>query len=169
MIHSIAHIDRAKHPPTIVGAFGAAWEIDIAAVQRRFPNAHATVCAWCVFAPWAHLCWSYYSLGAVHLRPIEGGSRAIIHLPGATHEVICNVLSPDRAPDLEDPMSTALRPTNVAGQWIVSTRPNPGDQDKAAAAKIRGCVDEILAGVLSPDTDFRHEWIKRFSASNVRP
>lgn len=167
---NIQHVDRQQFPPTIVGAHGEAWEINLERSRSFHPNdPDTTVALWLVYAPWAHSLWAYYLIGAIHLRGTPGLKPAKVNLPGATHEAIVFALVPDAVPDTVDSSKNRkLSPVNFAGQWIVRERPNPVDLDRAAAAKIRVTVDEILAGILSPDTDFLREWIKRFSNSNVR-
>jgi hypothetical protein len=166
----IQHVDQAKFQPTLKTAHGAAWLLDELLISKkagRKAESCAGVGSWLVFCPWAHPFWSYYVIAAVHLRAQEGCKPPAFFLPGATHEVFVVALDPTKVPDLECPVRSYMKPINFAGQWIAAARRNPVDQDKAAAEKIRGCVDEILAGTLSPDTDFRRQWIERFSGSNL--
>jgi hypothetical protein len=158
----IQHIDQAKFPPTLKTDHGAAWELD-----DTTETGTARVASWVVFCPWAHPFWSYYLIAAVHLRKQNGVPDGKVLLPGATHEVFVMALDPQKVPDVLLPARSALSPMNFAGQWIAAARLNPVDQDKAAARDIRKCVDDILAGTLSPDTDFRRQWVERFSGSNL--
>jgi hypothetical protein len=171
-MNEIKHIDRKEHPPTLVDAHGEAWQIDVArsrALAGENEESDSTVALWIVYAPWAHPFWSYYFIGAIHLRPIPKLPPAKINLPGATHEVIVFALSPDFVPDpVDSKKNRRLSPVNFVGQWIVPDRPNPVDLDRGAREKIDGVVLEIIRGKLSPDTDFRHQWVLRFSASNRR-
>ncbi len=140
---------------------GRAWQCSLTEISKAVGKPiGATICAWVIEAAWAHPLWANYCLAAIHLRPAEGHNPAKILLDGATHEVILAALDPERAPVLNNPMSTHLQPKNFLGQWIAAS-------DIDAQQKIERCVDEILAGQLSPDTDFRREWIARFSASNL--
>lgn len=168
----IEHIDRKAFPPTLTGAHGEAWEVDLPksrAVTGDSEDSDATVALWIVFAPWAHAFWSYYLIGASHLRLCKALPAPKVYAPGLTHEVLVFALDPETVPDtLDMRRNRKLDPINFAGQWRVQVRPNPVDLDRAAAAKVRVTVEEILAGVLSPDSDFLHDWIKRFSASNVK-
>lgn len=164
MISTIEHIDRTKFPPTISGAFGAAWEVDVAALAKaigKAEKADGTVCAWVVCAPWAHPLWAYYLTACVHLRPLPA-------LGGATHEIFVAAMDPRQVPTLDRASKQVLLPLNFAGQWVVTERPNPVDLDRAAASKVRGCVEDILAATLNPDTDFRWQWVQRFSDSNLK-
>lgn len=165
----IKHIDTNIYPPTKEG-MGRAWKIDIEAIrkEKNIPeDGDATVAMWIVFAPWANIMWSYYIVAAIHLRPCGQLSNPKINLPGATHECWVMAMDPRETPDLSNPIKTMLRPMNFVGQWIVQERNNPVDLDKKAAAKIEECVDDILKGHLSPDTDFRRQWVLRFSDSNI--
>lgn len=172
MKDKLKHVDRNIHPPEIVGAHGAAWRVDLArsrAAAGCDEDRDTTVAMWIVFAPWAHAFWSYYLIAAIHLRSMPKLVPAKINLPGATHEVIVFALSPDHVPEVvNSAKNVKLFPANFAGQWVVQERRNPVDLDRAAAEKIEGVVREIVEGRLSPDTDFRREWIRRFSDSNVR-
>lgn len=166
----IQHVDRSKYPPNLTGEHGAAWEVDLAAARRAMEwpeESDPTICAFVVFAPWAHLAWAYYLIGAIHLRPLPNLKPAKINLPGATHEIIVEALHPETAPNPDAGKFERLHPPNFIGQWVAQARRNPVDLDRAAAAKVRGAVEEILAGKLSPDSDFIREWVKRFSDSNL--
>lgn len=60
-----------------------------------------------------------------------------------------------------------LRPLNFASQFIVDTEDCP-TVDEAAYAKVHVAVDEILAGKLSPDTDFLKDWIFRYGDNMIK-
>jgi hypothetical protein len=172
MKHESKHIDRKVFPPTLASPHGASWEINLDRARAEKGIAgdqDATVAMHVVFAPWAHPCWAYYQIAILHLRRLPGMKAPTIFLPGATHEVFLYALDPETVPDVVDIAELRrLGPINFAGQWIVNERPNPVDLDRAAEAKLRFTVWEIINGHLSPDTDFRREWIKRFSDSNLR-
>lgn len=123
-------------------------------ISRR--SARATV-----EAPWAHPVWHSYMLMAVHLRPLPGFPPPKINLTGATHEVMLYALDPEYTPRLDD-VQKYLTPGNFHGQWIA-------ESDAAATAKVEGCVNDILNGLLSPDTDHRRTWTELFSDSNIKP
>lgn len=167
----IEHIDRKATPPTLKAPNGEAWEIDLPrarALANETEETDSTVALWVVFAPWAHAFWAYYLVGAIHLRPSATLPQPKIFLPGATHEVIVYALDPEVVPDVVNTSKLRkLRPVNFAGQWRAGARPNPVDLDRAAAEKIKFHVGEILVGDLSPDTDFRRQWVERFSNSNL--
>jgi len=151
---------RLALPPAKQGEHGKAWRLDIAALRRKHGKVGGELGGWIVEAPWAHPMWHSYVIAVIHLRPIAGFPPAVIRLQGATHEVILFALDPSHTPTLDN-FPKFLSPSNFVGQWIA-------ESDEAAVAKMDACVDEIIAGRLSPDTDFRHEWIARFSASNMK-
>lgn len=121
----------------------------------------ACIASWVVWFPGANLFWGNYTITAVHLRDEEGLPPATIFRPEYTHEVHVYALDPSRAPNLRSPRETVLHPINFCGQWAAAS-------DIDAEEKIARCVQEILDGALNPDTDFRHQWVERFSDSNIR-
>lgn len=150
--------------PDRTSKFGRGWRIDLPAIRRAKNTQEgddASVCAWVVQAPWAHPVWSTYLIMTIHLRPIPRLKEPKILLEGATHEVFVIALHPDHEVDLEDPMQHHLTPFNFVGQWRAGT-------DYEAERKIEHTVDEILAGNLSPDTDYVRMWVERFSGSNLK-
>lgn len=151
---------RLQAPPTKQGTHGKAWRLDYSKWPRAGTTPHASIDGWIVEALWAHPMWHSYILSAVHLRAIEGFPPAVINLPGATHEVMLYALDPQHTPQL-DRFPKVLTPPNFFGQWIA-------ESDEAAAKKVEACVDEIIAGELSPDTDLRCMWVDRFSDSNIK-
>lgn len=151
---------RLSLTPTRIGLHGRAWLMDLAAMRAHYGKVGAEVRGWIVEAAWAHPMWHSYMVMAVHLRQAEGFPPAVIHLPGATHEVMVYALDPQHTATV-DRTPRFLLPANFHGQWIAAS-------DDEAGAKVDACVDEILDGTLSPDTDFRRDWIARFSASNMK-
>lgn len=153
--------------PALEGRAGQAWVIDQEALRRRTGqplDARAEAAAlpnWIVHAPAAHPLWSHYLIGCIPLRDLPGLPPAFIHLDGATHEVIVYAMDPEHQPEI-DGVPYLLTPVNFVGQFIA-------DSDEAAAQRVQAAVQEIVDGVLSPDTDARSEWVRRFSGSNLRP
>jgi hypothetical protein len=156
-----AEAPRLQLPPHKVGSAGRAWKVDIDAVRALTPGRpDSGLCMWIVEAPWAHPVWHSYWIGVVHLRPVPGLQEPVFFLRGATHEVMLYALDPSHTPALDKPQRF-LFPANFHGQWQAQS-------DEEAVAKIEGCVDDIIAGTLSPDTDHVRSWIDRFSDSNVK-
>lgn len=155
----ITDAPRLALPPTKQGPHGKAWRMDLAAIRAHLGKQGAEIDTWIVEAPYSHPMWHSYMLAVVHLRPVDGFPAAVVHLPGATHEVMLYALDPSHTPRL-DRNPRLLHPANFHGQWIA-------ESDEGAIAKVDSCVDLIIAGQLSPDTDFRRDWIALFSASNM--
>jgi hypothetical protein len=150
--------------PTLAGAHGSAWLIDRDTAMQRLgrqgdPRCSVSLKSWVVQAPWAHPLWSCYAVLCVALRDVPGVPAAKINLPGATHEVLLYALDPDHTPAVDE-KPRPLIPVNFAGQFIEPS-------DEAADARIERAVQDVIDGKLNPDTDFRSQWVERFSASNV--
>ena len=160
-------IDKISRLPRMCSALGRAWMIDeskINAAVNRDADHAGIGASWLIEAPWAHPAWHSYFLTAMHLRPIRGMDPPFILLDGATHEVALYALDPRRPRDgFADSREAAvfLTPANFHGQWHA-------DSDQHARDHIYECVLDILRGKLSPDTDFRSQWVDRFSDSNIK-
>lgn len=146
-----------------------AWLLDQEArvkAQGFSPEHDATLASWIVAAPWAHPFWFNYWIYLCHLRPIDRGEGPIptkFHLEGATHEMWVAALSPEvpLKEQLEADVPAYLTPNNFAAQMIYPS-------DEVAKQHIERAVRDILAMQLSPDTDFRSQWVARFGSSMVR-
>jgi hypothetical protein len=163
---NVQHIDQARHPPYKVGRGNTlAWRQDMVAAnlehQRRHGAnaAHGGVAGWVLYAPWAHPVWPYHFLALLHLRELPGMPAAKILLPGATHEVLLMALDPGKTPDLVNPLASHLKPLNYTGQFI-------SVDDNVARAKCERAVDEVLSQRMSPDTDYRGQWVHFFGHIN---
>jgi hypothetical protein len=155
----------ANTAPTLRGKLGDAWLIDLRAVARRRglvddPRAAVTLPAWIASAPYAHPIWSSYMICTISLRETPGVPKAKVSMEGATHEVMVFAIDPDCRPAVDD-IPRLLHPVNFAGQFIEPS-------DEAAAARVRQAVQDVIDGVLSPDTDFLQDWVQRFSGSNLK-
>lgn len=118
------------------------------------PPKHAWAAIWGIIAPWAHPLWSDYAMTLFDLTtPLE--RPATLHLPDATHEVVLYALNPDHRLKPDVPMTRQrygyLHPANYGYQF------RAGSND-VALARVQAVVDEIAAGRLSPDTDWRSRW-----------
>ncbi|MCX5495773.1 hypothetical protein OSH11_13750 [Kaistia dalseonensis] len=157
--------DAVNLAPTLEGPCGRAWLVDLAGVRRRLDQARpdTTVAAWIVEASWAHPVWHSYLVGLVHLRPDPLVLQPILHRPDATHEFWLFALDPDkpRAPQISGEQRAAmLFPSNFGAQLACPS-------DAEAMKTIEAAINEIVRGTLSPDTDFRRDWVARFGASNI--
>jgi hypothetical protein len=155
--------------PTLEGDCGEAWLCDIGVGQALMgvkPEQDATICHWVVEVPWAHPAWHSYSIISQHLRPMDGYDKAIVfHLEDATHELLVFALDPkkDRKRLIETGIVERhfLNPPNFAAQFIEL-------DDDLARERIKSTVQEIVDGKLSPDTDYRQMWVKRFGGNMVK-
>lgn len=153
-------------PPTLRGMLGNAWLMDLEAVNRRRgivndPRSAVSLPCWIASAAYAHPMWSHYLIIGVALREVPGVPKAVVHLEGATHEVMVFALDPDHKPAVDD-MPRMLQPINFTGQFIEA-------DDASAAARVQQAVQDVIDGTLNPDTDFRRMWVARFSGSNLKP
>lgn len=166
--------DPIATAPDLTGPHGRAWKCNLVEGRRLAgiaPEDDAALVHWVIEAPWAHPAWHSYSLMLIHLRPLAphlGTTR--FYLPCATHEMWLYALDPqkDRRPLIATGMRERhwLQPGNFAAQFTEASDPAVGDAD--ALARIARTVQEICDGVLSPDTDFKREWIARFGDAMVR-
>jgi hypothetical protein len=148
--------------PTLRGKLGDAWLLDVDTITRRRgmvddPRRFVSLPSWICSASYAHPAWSHYWITGLALRDHPGVTPAKINLEGATHEVMVYALSPDH-PYTVDDFPRFLTPANFHGQFIEPS-------DDAAAARVQQAVQDVIDGVLSPDTDFRRYWVQRFSAT----
>lgn len=125
-----------------MGVAGTATEI-IAHTEPSDPlDWAATLKTWFLYCPGQSPAWSHYGLSVVHLRPIEGVRPAIVHLDGATHEVLLVAYDPQYEPKADD-MTTwrFMLPVNLAHQVRVP-------DDEAAIKLIDYCAEAVIAGRL---------------------
>lgn len=154
--------DTISIPPTMSGDFGRAWLVDLDAAAARLPfdqatSGDATLASWLIEAPNAHPFWHSYWLALIHLRPDPGDVPPKLYLPDATHELWLYALDPDkpRQEMIESGLMRVLQPGNFAGQMRYAD-----DAEAFAAAKV--AVRKVCDGRLSPDTDFRAQWVALF-------
>jgi len=149
--------------PDLTSQFTKVWQHDLPAIRRKHPEApqDATIASFIINAPWANPIWANYWLTLIHTRPLDPPRKTLIYLPGATHEFWLYALDPKWEIDLDQMPPPFLAPINFAAQFIA-------DSDQAAEIRIGNCIGEILVGTLSPDTDFRQQWIERFNACMMK-
>lgn len=130
-----------------------AWRLDLTKAKG---DTTACIGEWLVQGPF-HPFWSYWLVGAVHLRPIEGATQApVINVPGASHEfLILSLDSPPAGtvrPDPDDFKTfRILEPPDFVQQQI-------GLTDEQAAEIVDGMVRAIVELGWSPDSDNRRHW-----------
>lgn len=134
--------------PDFTGPRGwAAWRSTV------LPTPTATVAQYLLYCPGAHLGWSYWGAGIIHLRDIAGLNPAVITRPDATHEVIFWSINPQACPtpDPDAPTWPYLMPFDLVEQFTALG-------DESAVEVLRQMVALIMTGTMSPDQDFRTYW-----------
>lgn len=145
----------------ILGPAGIATRLD---VLPDMPNADTTVCWWLLEGPW-HPAWHQFILSVVRLADVPGKPPAVLHFPGATHEVLVLALNPPEggvfgAPARHpvDVVQTKglslgyLRPVDVVHQFTGTDDELAQVTDLAAQA--------CIAGLLTPSTDDDRERLR---------
>jgi hypothetical protein len=147
--------------------FARAWRVTYT-VPKGCEDKDGTVGIWMINAPWAHPVWSNYMMLCVHLRPMPGKQRpAVIHKPGATHEVMLYALDPGKPVPVEtfegaELHPKLLTPANFVGQFTIDAdKPEVADQ-LARELLESAAIKPICAGKLNPDTDASWQWIELF-------
>lgn len=154
---------RLAYAPHLCMPRGKAWRIDLAAIRSRVkpdPEQDAIIDAWLVEAAWAHPVWHSYLFTLIHLRPIDGVRPPFLQHPLATHELMVSALDSqgDRNRLLVEgagPHCPTLTPPNYVGQFTEI-------EDELAMSRVREAVRLVCTGNVSPDTDFRHQWVGLF-------
>jgi len=128
----------------------SAWRVPI---EPLTVDQRGTLDLWLLHCPGAHAAWSYWGLSLLHLRPLKGESRpAFKQYPDAEYEVLSVALDPDYPPNPDDAKTfRALHPIDFALQFH-------GIGDVNAISMIEKFVELVVAGRLSPDTDYRSRW-----------
>ena len=139
---------------------------ELVEVDQQLDGAATTVGTWLLTGAW-HPVWPQFILSAVTLTDVEGAPPAVLHFPGATHELMVVALNPG---PVGSPPHTAeqfaaggfrgvggyLEPIDVVHQ-LEATDAVVVELLELAA---RACVD----GVLNPSTDdarpqLREAWL----------
>lgn len=148
--------------PTLTGPGGRAWVIT---TPKTTPAHQASIGEYLVNVPGVHPFWSYWWIGAIHLRPIEGTKEPRIDFPGASHEIIFGTLNPSRPlPDISGGENKCyfLTPLDLEYQVILAN-------DEQMAELLTMTVTYITRGN-SPDSDYRAVWqnVLAKSAEHIR-
>lgn len=121
----------------------------------------ATIAAWIVHAPWAHAAWSFWMMSVVHLRPIEGFPPVRRHYPEAEYEFLIQSIDPERCPEPNPDAPQTIRfltPVDAVVQF-------DGVSDEDAGRILEAAVRAVIAGRMSPDSDFREAWKQCIAAT----
>lgn len=151
-------------PPDLEGPAGKAWKMDgdsyLKLHPEKAPIHEVTTACWILQCPAYHPVWHSYVISCVSLKNMEGLPPAVILLPNATHELFVIALNPNFPTTVNEDFCF-LEPINFSAQFIA-------ENDEVASGRIEESVKEILAGVLSPDTDFMSMWVARYGDSNLK-
>jgi hypothetical protein len=153
--------DTISIEPAIATVHARAWLADL---SRWTPGSKgAAVAVWLIEAPWAHPFWHSYRLTLVHLRSEPGFPEPLIHVRGATHEMVLAALSPDfpREPVVRGDGAHPLTPVNFAAQMVCA-------EDAEATGLVAKAVAMICERRLNPDTDFIAQWVALFGDGMMR-
>jgi hypothetical protein len=123
--------------------------------RQDHPEADVFFVEWIINAPSAHPIWSQYALVLYDLTSPHPAGQPTIYQDGATHEFLLWALDPDHpiATDATIKVEALhlLEPANYGYQFQAAS-------NEAAQARVQEAVDAIVAGWVSPDTDFRQLW-----------
>jgi hypothetical protein len=124
--------------------------------ERPSPDQDATIGAWIIHVPGAHILWDHWMVSVVHLRPLEGVKPALKRCPEATHEFMILALNPEeRLPSSlvvgNEFQVRYLTPIDVVEQFTAA-------DDATADRILEDAVYAIVNGFASPDQDFRSWW-----------
>lgn len=143
------------------GPAGVATEL---VVDETAPNADTTLCWWLLEGPW-HPLWHQFILSVVRLGDVEGKPPAVLHFPGATHEVAVFALTPPEGGTFGAParhpldviQSQGLSLGHLAPVDVVHQFTGTDDElTRVTALAARAVVD----GVLTPSTDDAREQLR---------
>lgn len=106
--------------------------------------------------------WAFWGLSLTHLRPVAGVAAAQLQYPQAAYELVSATI----APGVEDPVEVTdsgkgcayLLPLDFVIQFH-------GLDDAGALKATELCVEDVVRGLLSPDSFFKRAW-KNALASN---
>lgn len=149
--------------PDFTGPFGKAWDVTGAKLSNQSVVAiDAFMGGWLLYAPAAHPLWNWHVLMGIHLRDVEGqSSPPHLRFPGATHEIICLAINPEKEGGLHPGDANTfhyLRPPDFAEQIILP-------RDAHCAELLSLGAHAVVDGMLVPDSDFRGAWQASLNAT----
>lgn len=140
--------------PDFFGKAGSAWRIKLPDPPIK-PDHKATLIEYLVTGIGYHPLWDYWYVSLISLEDIPGVPSATKNYPEAAFEIMVVALDPSKP--LPDPDRIHKRPahplTPVDGIYQFH-----GITDDEAKEMVTVLVREIVAGQLSPDSDFREVW-----------
>lgn len=104
---------------TYRGAWGSAHELPMVPPRDGMREQEATLAHWFIASPPAHPIWPHYTFCCVHLRDVEGQTRApTLQFPDASHEILLIALNPKLGPwSAENVIEKMLAPRTEAA-WL---------------------------------------------------
>lgn len=155
--------------PDLQGPHGKAWICNTARLWEVYnvdPKKDACIVHWIVEAPWAHPIWHSYSVIVIHLRPLPGVPDPTMYKEDATHQLWVWAINDEieRLPTIKgDKIQKRfwLQPKNFGAQFIETS-------DETALERIKGTVQMICDGALSPDADYIRDWGRLFGFNMVK-
>lgn len=143
-------------PSTISGIAGRAWKIEVDPLKIKQVDHTACLSMWLLNVPGAHILWSYWAMGLVHLRDIPGQTKPPHKTyPEAGFELFIYSIDPQKCPqpdpDRADEGYPMLMPLDLQYQFH-------GVTDEVAEEITDLAAKYIMAGQLSPDQDYRQIW-----------
>jgi hypothetical protein len=143
-------------PPDKEGAVARAWKSPITSDEHA-----AHIATWFVNGPF-HPHWNWWVISSVDLINRPGIQDAVLDYPEAEYEILVLSLNPeDGVPDVD---------TNESGALSFLTPPDlkfqcHGVSREVVAEVVEQMVDKIVAGQMSPDSDFARHWTGRLETT----
>lgn len=140
--------------PDIGGSGFRAWAVKV-------PPSHPNLALWLCHHPGVHAVWSWWIVGAVHLREVPGMPPAKKRYPEAEHELMVVALEPGRPvpdPDAWPDTVRLLRPLELVYQCH-------GLADATVGRIVELMVRECAAGRMALDSDWRGRWEQMLDAT----
>lgn len=134
--------------PDFEGPGGKAWNI-----KSAIPS--PTLASYLIYAPYSHPVWPYKWLSIIHLRDEPGIDPPTKYHPEAEYELILMPIDPEAMPhpDPDEQPFMILVPPDVMEQFHGIT----DDEVKEIGAIL---IQNVIAGLLIPDQDWRRHWRK---------
>lgn len=137
--------------PDESGPFASAWRMEKDAEAQ---DGVASMANWVVNAPSWHPAWAWWTVGLVHLRPVEGAPEAVKHYPEAEFEIIVLSLDPEVTPNVDLPIPQGLKyltPPDLVFQFH-------GITDEQAVEIVEVLVKTAVEKNVPLDSDLRQFW-----------
>lgn len=144
--------------PDITGRAARAWQVTYD--RDGDPRVDSHVGTWIIEGPF-HPFWSQWAMTIIELKEVEGMPPPNRKYPEADAEFLIVSLNPDHpAETTVNPQLRFLEPPDVAFQC-------DGLDREQLEALLRGCVDDVVEGRISPDSDYRQTWLELLSKRSL--